>query len=695
MARRRRHKQINAATATRPVIGMTAEVAIKAGETEGGPKRFDVVAYTGGMMQVEGYKLPVVVDLAGMTFGKSIVANLDHQRSQRVGNVSAHTIDGGQLTLSGYASAATPYRDEVVASAADGFVWQASIEASPTKMDDIPAGRRVKANGQEFEGPFHYVTASTLKGFAFVSHGADDNTTVTIAATSANTTKGTNMEPKFKAWLEAMDFDPSTMTETQVAGLKAQFDGIQPPKPPSTHAKLDDILAERKAENKRQEQIADITATALADQPHLFEEIQALAQNAIDAKWTAERYELELLRATRPQGRQVFGGTRVDRQLTNDMLEATLCRTARLPDLEARFKPELLEASEKMYPNGIGLKETLITAARANGYATNGTSVTRDVLEAAFQSRQAGIRATNFSTLSVPGILSNTANKFLIRGFMSVEAVWRAIAKIRSVQDFKTVTSYTLTGGMTYDKVGPAGELHHGTVGEETYTNKADTYGKMFAITRQDIINDDLGALTEVPMRLGRGAAIKLNVVFWTEFLNNSTFFASGNSNVSTGAGSALGTAGSLNAAEVVFMNQTDPDGNPLGLMPKILLVPTTLKTTALTAMNSQYVIATDMSNAADSTAPSGNVYQGRFQVESSPYMENTSYTGYSTAAWYLLADPMDMATIEVCFLNGRDAPVVETADASFNTLGVEMRGYHDFGVNLQEYRAGVRSAGS
>jgi phage major head subunit gpT-like protein len=84
-----------------------------------------------------------------------------------------------------------------------------------------------------------------------------------------------------------------------------------------------------------------------------------------------------------------------------------------------------------------------------------------------------------------------------------------------------------------YEKVGPAGELKHATAGELSYTNQVETYGRMFAITRQDIINDDLGALTAIPKKLGRGAALKLNDVFWTVFLNNSTFFASGNANYS------------------------------------------------------------------------------------------------------------------------------------------------------------------
>ena len=50
----------------------------------------------------------------------------------------------------------------------------------------------------------------------------------------------------------------------------------------------------------------------------------------------------------------------------------------------------------------------------------------------------------------------------------------------------------------------------------------------MLSIDRRDIINDDLGAITTVPRKLGRGSGLKINDVFWTTFLNNAAFFTAG-----------------------------------------------------------------------------------------------------------------------------------------------------------------------
>ena len=69
-------------------------------------------------------------------------------------------------------------------------------------------------------------------------------------------------------------------------------------------------------------------------------------------------------------------------------------------------------------------------------------------------------------------------------------------------------------------------------------------------------------------------------------------------------------------------------------------------------------------------------------------------FTGNSSKAWYLLADPNRLPVIEVASINGQESPTIETAEADFNVLGIQMRGYHDFGVNLQDPRGGCKSKG-
>lgn len=675
---------------TRPtVIALEAPVSIEAAASEGKQPTFSVVAYTGGPMELGGWDLPVSIDLGGMAFGNSLVANLDHDRSKRVGHVTGHTVADGQLTLSGIASAATDAQKEVVGSASNGFVWQASIEAKPGELTELAAGKTAEVNGKTVTGPAYIVRTSTLKGFAFVSHGADDNTTVSIAASAASVSNKENkMDKELKAWIEAMGFVVDDLTDDQLAGLKANYEGKRKKTDPPTNPKLLDGIEARRKEQERIDAITERALDACDARPYEIDKIKALAQEAIEGKWTVEKFRLELLEATLPLAGPPMGNVR-DRGLTPRVLQAAICMAGRLEDHEKMFSDQELQAAHDRFRSGIGLKQIFLLGAEANGYrAPYSGEVTIEVQRAAFgMTNPREIRA-GFSTLSIPDVLSNVANKFLREGWMAVDQTPMRISAIRSVRDFKTVTTVSLTGDLQFLKVGPDGEIKHGTLGDETYTNKVDTYARMLAITRADIINDDLGALTAVPRRLGRGAMLKLNDIFWTEFLNNGSFFVSTNNNHNEAVADM--TVGGLAATELIFMSQTDPDGKPLGVTPEILLVPTALKSAAMTLMNSERLI----DGTATAVQGDANIWRGRFRVESSPYMHNTAYTGYSAAAWYMLADPGVMPVIEIAALNGRVEPTVETADADFNVLGVQMRGYSDVGVNLQEYRGGVRADG-
>ena len=189
--------------------------------------------------------------------------------------------------------------------------------------------------------------------------------------------------------------------------------------------------------------------------------------------------------------------------------------TAKLEGVENHFDEQTLEPSPERFRGGIGLQELILEAAWANGYTGRNFRDSRTILRFAFKPElEAG-----FSTVDIGGILSNVANKFLLEGFFSVERTWRNICASRNVSDFKTVTSYRLIGTDQYEQVAPGGELKHGTLGNEIYTNKADTYGLMLSVDRRDIINDDLGAITTVPRKLGRGSGLKINDVFWANVL--------------------------------------------------------------------------------------------------------------------------------------------------------------------------------
>ncbi len=677
------------------VIAMSAPVEITAGDVQGdktGPKKFSSTFYTGGELNISGWDLPVVVDLAGLSRGNVLVANLDHDKTKRVGNFDV-TNDGKSLVAHGTATAKTAARDEVIGSAEDGYQWQSSLEVVPHKIEEVKAGKTVQVNGQEFSGPIYVTRKGTLKGFGFVSHGADDNTTVTIAASAASN-KESSMKAECKTWAEGMGIDVDNATPEVQATIEANYAGLNGKKKPVTAS---DPFEARKLEAGRRKEIMEIADRQCDDYVRCgsvdqIDEIRKLADHAIEANMSTQDFRLALYESKLPGARPVHAGRQAS-GLTGKIIEAAICQAGRLPEELMGFDDQTMQAAHTRFKGRIGLKQLFLMAAQANGFSDGNMEVTLDVQRAAFGMQgPRHIHAAGMSGLDISTILSNTANKFIMRGWNMVDQAILRIAKIQNVRDFKTITTVSLADSLQYSQVGNDGEIKHGTLSEVTYTNKADTYAKMLAITRQDIINDDTGALTDVPLKLGNGAMKLLNYIGWTEFLAlvGASFFASGNSNINTGVADM--TIGGLDATETIFNNQTNPDGTPLALTAKLLVVPTALKNKSLSLMDSERASVAVTSLA---TGPGdGNPFRGRFQVESSPYISNSSYSGYTTVGYWMLANPEELPVIAIAALNGQVTPTVETAEAEFNVLGVQMRGYSDVGVKRQEYRGGVYADG-
>jgi hypothetical protein len=673
-------------------LALVATMQIEASAQADGGKsplpRFTMVAYTGGLMKIAGWRYPVVVDLAGMAIpSQSRPVRFGHDATSGVGHTDRIAVEGGRLVAAGLVSRDTAAAREIVVSARNGFPWQASIGAAVEQFEFVQEGQAVRVNGREFQGPVNVVRRATLGEISFVDLGADGQTSARLAAAAkekeimdaTKTDKQGEIVAAGAGNPGAGKETPAMQAGTDKAPAKVEAQAAPAAKAGATPVDaalvidpVADMRASAAAEEERIAAVRKVCGTDHAD----------IAAKALREGWDVTKTELEVLRADRPKAPATHV---VDNTLTGTVLEAACMLTARLADVEKVHDEKTLDAASRRFRGGIGLQELLLEAAWANGYTGRNFRDSREVLRFAFgKDIQAG-----FSTVDIGGILSNLANKFLLDGFFSVERTWRNICAVRNVGDFKTVTSYRLIGADQYQPVAPGGELKHGTLGQEQYTNKADTFGLLLSIDRRDMINDDLGAITLVPRKLGRGSGLKINDVFWTIFLANSSFFTSGNKNYISGADTAL-TIDGLTKAEVTFLDQVDSDGKPIGIMPAILLVPT-----ALSAMGTQLFKSLEIRDTTASTKyPIANPHQGKFRSEVSRYLANTKYTGASAKAWYLLAEPADLPVIEVAFLNGQESPTIETAEADFNVLGIQMRGFHDFGIALQDPRGGIKSKG-
>jgi phage head maturation protease len=591
------------------------------GEAAASPRRFRIEAYTGAAIRQGWSREPVVIDLAGMKFNQRIpiVLGHDYTLGSILGQTDSVSVEGGKLIVEGEILAETDVARQVLQLAERGYAWQASVGADVRRHQKIDAEAATSVNGQMFSGPVRIVKASALREVSFVTLGADAETSVAIAAEEAVEELTMADHANELPVEEAVTAATSEATADVAVGLDTVLSAI---------ATVGDAIA---AQNERVTKLEKVLST----------------------------------RADRPAAPAVHVVTNAGPSA--EVIEASFALQGNLPNVEKAYDARVLEAAHKARRD-ISLGEVMIQAAVANGYDGH-RKITSSTLRP--------ILAAAWATHSISGILSATVNKFLLSGFDSIESAWRQISTVRSVNDFKSLTYYRLNGGFKFEKVPNGGELKNAAASDESRTISADTYGIMTSVTRTDLINDDLGALTAVPQRIGRGGALKLNDVFWAEFVDDATFFTAGRGNLSTGT-LPLSLA-NLKALATKFRKLRDPDGNPVAVEPRILLVPVDTELAAAEIMGSTLI-----QSGASGGQPDRNVLAGRYQVVASTYLSNAT-------DYYLLASPADLPTMEVAFLNGVQSPIVETAEADFHTLGVMMRGYFDFGVGKAEYLAGVK----
>ena len=320
--------------------------------------------------------------------------------------------------------------------------------------------------------------------------------------------------------------------------------------------------------------------------------------------------------------------------------------------------------------NGFTLVEMARASLEGSGVKTGGFDKMRLVAEAFTHG------SSDFTNL-----LSNIANKAMMKGFEEAEETFQLWTSVGNLSDFKATSRVDLNAFPSLRKVQPGAEYKYATVGDRGETVQLATYGELFSINRQAIINDDLNAFTKLPMMMGRAAIRTVGDLVYAVLTGNPTmadgkalFHADHGGNAISAA--AISTA-SVDAMRVIMAKQKLGEAT-LNVRLAHLIVPVALEGAAKTVQTSQWKVGgTDSTN--NQTVP--NTVANTFDVISDARLDKDS-----ASKWYGAGNPSVVDTIEVQYLDGNQAPTLEQQNG-WGIDGVEFKVRMDAGVKALAYQ--------
>lgn len=608
--------------------GMVALVAEKDAEgkpVEGGNKSMTINAYNGGLINV-GWGLPVGIELSGLTWRDDSAIPIlclhdSHDIDAICGQAKKVKCEGSSIMVEADFMPVSETAKKVHELAKAGFKFQASVGVTPSDVLYVDAETAYNLNGEEVKGDCYIVRAGVLNEVSIVPIGADGTTATKISA--ANQTGK----------------EPLMATE---------------PKKPEAAEPTATVEAAQNAERDR------VASVINACKGH--DDIMA---KAVKEGWTAEKAELECLRAEKANavqaarpGAPAIIDLKAAAPKDAQTVTAAACMGAAMSDkvVAEQFKGVDLDAAHDL---GVNRLSDIFAAFGITYRPGDNASMTKAIKAA-------------FSTVDIPNVLSNVAHKFVLAGFGAVGEDWRKVSRAVPVTDFKAVKGVRLVMGGVLKPLSKGGELQHVSLSDESRDLAAATKGSIVGITREDLINDDLGVLSMIPERFGQMAG---------RTINKDVFGAISRTVGDYGAS----TSGALSVANLataykLALGITDTNGDYLGAMPNVILASPSNYLTALNIYQSEQITGTSSEKGKN------NVMRGLLAPITSQFL------GSGTDYWlFNSAFPL----VDVAFLNGRTTPVVETAEADFNQLGIQMRCYFDYGAAAGELKAAVYSTGA
>jgi hypothetical protein len=616
-----------------------------------------LIAYSGGIMRPAGWG-DVVIDLDDFDCSAVVPLLADHQNLLRsVAGFGQPTNNGKNIGLAGEVLREEEAGAQVIRLYKARVPLSCSVGATYGPLEFLRPGESIAINGRTLvagdEG-LTVVRGGVLKEISFTPIGGDPGAGVDQIQATGATNVAKHNDERFQGAEAVRQLERERL------------------------ARIDSICERDGGWNENHAKVRELRASAIAGELSIDE---------------FEKEMLPLIRGSRSlaPAAHIPAPTNVGAD-SPEVLEASLSLGMGVKEkfLGRFYSDRVMNMAMSREGRGASMHTVMRAVIRAAGKRVPDRAE-EEFIQASFQANgllQASVGG--FSTYSLPGILGNAQNKVLLQAYQAVTTVWQKIAFAGSNKDFKQSVRYRLTGKGVVKVIGPGGELDNVSMDEQAYSTQLKTEGAILTATRQDIINDDLGALGSIPRILGRQCALAVEREFFVLLLSNpSNYFSLANRNYLKGNNAAL-NIDSLQAAWRLMTIQLDTNQQPVMITPATLLVaPTNMALARQLTRSTEVRVPND--SAQTDVYGTGNPWEGLLSPETSPWLdEATPGVNANDDAWYLFGSPSDIAPFEVTFLNGQSSPTIENANTNFDTLGLSWRCYFDFGLSAQDQRAGT-----
>jgi len=618
----------------------------------------------------------------------------------------------------------------------DGHITDFSITAQPNEVLELRTGQKyTTSRGTEVVGPANVITNWTALDASLVATGADSRSTVRRSYTDLEQRKRTvdeallgqlkemglpdGMEDpnQILAWVvgklgkpaetvESMEEETlaeevvEQMDEEKPAEMVEQAYGEDKPMEASARKAIEGEI-KRMILDADQQRRAEIQATC-----KLAKVERAFADELCDTGVSVEIAKQRIIEkmATQPLGRSVDGdAVRVTKSADDKYFEAARDGLLVRAQTASRVRRTLHDgkpadgSQDFSRMSLLRMAESFMRRAGVNTERFSSPEIARAAIGDPKALARMNISRSDpayHTTGSFANLLLDAANKTLLAGYEEAPYTWSLWARqANSVDDFKNINRIRFSESPDLEHVPENTEYPEGPMTDSKESYKVEKFGKMFSVTWETVVNDDLDAISRIPAMHGNAARRTQNKKVYEVLTSNplmgdgeNLFSASHASGDNTSGAAAAPSVTTLNAAFVKMMLQKGLNSDAiLNIIPRYVIVPVALSATVLELFSSISY------NAANNNEGVKNIYGPGGERPLTPIIE-PQLDAASASVWYMAADPGQIDTVELSFLSGEESPVLEN-EWDFDKDCYKYKIRQTFGVKAIDWRGLFRNS--